>query len=51
MVQAYCVKCRKMVEIENPTIVITSNGRRAVKGKCPYCGTTLYRFVPKNFKL
>ncbi|MEM0029552.1 MAG: DUF5679 domain-containing protein [Candidatus Nitrosocaldus sp.] len=43
MAEAYCVKCRKKVEMKNPTQVTMKNGRPAVKGTCPICGTTLYR--------
>ena len=43
--QAYCVKDRKKVEIKNPEKVTLPNGRTAVKGQCPICGTTVYTFV------
>lgn len=43
MVQAYCVKCRKMVEVRNPQQVTLKNGRPAVKGTCPLTGTTVFR--------
>lgn len=45
MVTAYCVKCRKKVEMSNPQLVSFPNGRKAYKGTCPYCGTKIYRFV------
>ncbi|MGI0069283.1 MAG: DUF5679 domain-containing protein, partial [Nitrosopumilaceae archaeon] len=32
MTTAYCVKCRKKVEIANPKEVKLKNGRPAVKG-------------------
>ncbi len=41
----FCVKCKKTVEIKNPQIVTTKNGRKAVKGVCPTCGTTVFRFI------
>ena len=44
--EGYCVKCRKTVTMENPKVVTTKNGRRAAKGTCPNCGTTVYRFLP-----
>lgn len=44
-ITAYCVKCRKTVEMKNPQQVTLKNGRLAYKGTCPYCGTTVYRFV------
>ena len=43
MVQAYCVKCRKMVEIQNPQQVTLKNGRKAVKGTCPETGVKVFR--------
>ncbi|MGB6463022.1 MAG: DUF5679 domain-containing protein [Nitrosopumilaceae archaeon] len=43
MTQAYCVKCRKKVEISNPKEVKLKNGRPAVKGTCPKCGTNVFR--------
>lgn len=35
---AYCVKCRKKVEIKNPKQVTLKNRRPAVEGVCPSCG-------------
>jgi len=43
MVQAYCVKCRKKVEIKNPEKVTLKSGRPAIKGTCPICGTKVFR--------
>ncbi|HET7337407.1 MAG: DUF5679 domain-containing protein [Nitrosopumilaceae archaeon] len=43
MTQAYCVKCRKKVDISNPKEVKLKNGRPAVKGTCPKCGTNVFR--------
>lgn len=45
---AFCVKCKKMVEVKDPQIVTTKNGRLAVKGKCPYCGSTVFKFISKE---
>ena len=39
MVQAYCVKCRAKRDIKDPKEVKLKNGRPAVKGTCPTCGT------------
>ena len=41
--QAYCLKCRKKVDIQNGTKVTLKNGKPATKGKCGNCGTTVYR--------
>ncbi len=43
MAQAYCVKCKKKVEIQNPKQVIMKNKRPATKGTCPKCRTTVFR--------
>lgn len=43
--EGFCVKCKKKVEIKDPQIITLKNGRKAVKGKCPNCGTTIYRFL------
>jgi len=43
MVTAYCVKCRKKVEMKDPEEVTLKNGRPAAKGTCPICGTKVFR--------
>jgi len=43
MVEGYCVKCKRKVEIQNPTETKTKRGVRMFKGKCPNCGTTVCR--------
>ena len=43
MVQGYCVKCRAKREIKNAVAVKLKNGKPAMKGKCPVCGTTMMR--------
>ncbi|MFN8160495.1 MAG: DUF5679 domain-containing protein [Solirubrobacterales bacterium] len=43
MPEAYCVKDRKKVEIQNPQPVTMKNGRPAVKGTCPECGGSVFR--------
>lgn len=43
MASAYCMKCRKKVEIKNPRNVTLKNGRPAVKGVCSSCGTAVFR--------
>ncbi|HLC80333.1 hypothetical protein J4417_05880 [Candidatus Woesearchaeota archaeon] len=49
MVEAYCVKCKKKQEMTNAKEV-SMNGkggvkRRAMKGQCPKCGTTMFRIM------
>jgi hypothetical protein len=46
--QGYCVKCREKHEVKGAEVVTTKNGRRMAKGKCPKCGTTVTRFLPKE---
>ncbi len=41
--EAYCVKCRKTVEIKDPQETTMKNGRPATKGVCPTCGTGVFR--------
>ena len=41
--KAYCVKCKRSVEIKNPGKIKMKNGRKATKGTCPRCGTKVYR--------
>ncbi|MBL7127066.1 MAG: hypothetical protein ISS58_07725 [Dehalococcoidales bacterium] len=43
MPQAYCMKCRKKVEIKNAQSTTLKNKRPAVKGECPSCGTKVFR--------
>jgi hypothetical protein len=43
MATAYCVKCRQKREIKNPKQVKLKNGRLAVQGNCPVCGTKVFR--------
>jgi len=43
MATAYCMKCRKKVEIRNPRQIILKNGRPATQGVCSVCGTKVFR--------
>ena len=42
---AYCVKCKKKTLMKDAQKVTMKNGRPAMKGKCPDCGTGLYRIL------
>ena len=44
---AYCVKCKTKRDMKDAKEVKMKNGRRAMKGKCPTCGTGLYRILGK----
>ena len=41
--EAYCMKCKKKVEIKNPGKVTLKNGKSATQGTCPKCGTKVFR--------
>ena len=47
----YCVKCkakRKMEDVKEVTMKGKGGTkRRAAKGKCPKCGTTMFRILGK----
>ncbi len=43
MPTGYCVKERKKVEIQNPVQVTMKNGRPAIQGTCPVCGTKIFK--------
>lgn len=43
MAIAYCMKCRKKVEIKDPKSVTLKSQRPAVAGVCPDCGTKVFR--------
>lgn len=41
--EAYCVRCRQTIEIENSQPVWTRKGMPAIRGECPDCGGTVFR--------
>ncbi|MDP4000449.1 MAG: DUF5679 domain-containing protein [bacterium] len=43
MATGYCVKERKKIEIKDPKQVELKNGRPAVSGTCPDCGTKVFK--------
>ena len=45
MSEGYCVKCKAKKEITEAMEVTTKNGRKAIKGKCPTCGTVMYKIL------
>lgn len=44
--EAYCVKCREKREMKDAKEVEMKNGRPAMEGVCPVCGTKLFRMMP-----
>ena len=41
--EAYCVKCKTKREMQDPEPVFTASGTPATRGKCPVCGTGMFR--------
>ncbi len=46
--EAYCVKCKAKKEMKDAKEVTMKNGRKAMKGVCPSCGTGMYRIMGKK---
>jgi len=44
----YCVKCKAKQEMAEAKEVTMKNGRSAIKGKCPVCGTGMFRILGKK---
>ena len=45
MSEGYCVKCKAKKEIADGVEEVMKNGRRAIKGKCPVCGTVMFKIL------
>jgi len=45
MAEGYCVKCKAKKEIAEAVEEIMKNGRKAIKGKCPSCGTVMFKIL------
>jgi len=45
MPEGYCVKCKAKKEIVDATEEVMKNGRKAIKGKCPTCGTVMFKIL------
>jgi hypothetical protein len=39
----YCVKCKAPREIQEPRQITMKNGRPATEGRCPVCGTRVFK--------
>ena len=50
--EAYCVKCKAKQEMQDgQEVEMKGKGgvaRSAMKGKCPVCGTTMFRIMGKK---
>ncbi len=44
-VEAYCVKCKAKREMKDPKENTMANGRKAMKGTCPTCGTGMFKIM------
>ncbi len=47
MAEAYCVKCKAKREMKDAKEVKMKNGRKALKGTCPKCGTGMFKITGK----
>ena len=45
MAEGYCVKCKAKKEIAHGVEETMKNGRKAIKGKCPTCGTVMFKIL------
>lgn len=45
MPEGYCVKCKTKKEISGAVEETMKNGRKAIKGICPTCGTVIFKFL------
>jgi Zn finger protein HypA/HybF involved in hydrogenase expression len=45
MSEGYCVKCKAKKEIVDGVEEVMKNGRKAIKGKCPTCGTVMFKIL------
>jgi uncharacterized Zn finger protein (UPF0148 family) len=45
MAEGYCVKCKAKKEIADAVEEVMKNGRKAMKGRCPTCGTVMFKIL------
>ena len=49
--EAYCVKCKAKREMSEAQVIEMKGkggvARKAMKGKCPTCGTSMFRILGK----
>lgn len=41
--EAYCFKCRQKREMQDEKEITMKNGKPATEGKCPVCGTRMFK--------
>ncbi len=44
--EGYCVHCKAKQMMTCAEEVFMKNGRKAIKGVCPKCGSGMYRILP-----
>lgn len=47
-VEGYCVKCKVKKIMANGEKVTLKNGRNAIKGRCPDCGSGMFKILGKE---
>jgi hypothetical protein len=47
MSDGYCVKCKSKKTMKDVKEVTLKNGRKAAKGKCADCGTSMFKILGK----
>ena len=45
--EGYCVKCKSKREMKDAKEQTMKNGRKAMKGKCTTCATSMFRIMGK----
>ena len=45
MTEGYCVRCKSKKEIVDALEEVMKNGRKAMRGKCPTCGTVMFKIL------
>ncbi len=45
MAEGYCVKCKSKKDIVDGVEETMKNGRKAIKGRCPSCGTVMFKIL------
>jgi len=43
LVEGYCLKDKRKVEMKDPQPITMKNGKPATVGTCPHCGTKIYK--------
>ena len=48
MATGYCLKCKTQREIKDAQTITMKNGKPAVTGTCPVCGTKIFKIGKAN---